>query len=395
MKYKQTSRIPVTKVVDFSQQVPFNIACTICEHQLVGDITLTPIQGPGYSSEYYPAPYSKAIYRIVGDGTSSVTFAAPFKQSSVSEPFSNNSGVVNLIQFLFDGVDYWYTISYNIVDHPTTTIVPTTAPVIPVLQSIVVDTENPSNLILTFDSALDENYTPDASAFAVLVNDVTATITNVSVSGLTITLTLSSAIVSGDVVTVSYDNVIVDELLLTFSNIADASLLIEGNASLVVDWNTFWGSSVFTRVTINGNIVNLRGGAGISLPSALYTSEYKPVSIVDTLGAVITLDLSNTSITEPPILTGLTALQILYLTNTSITEPPVLTGLSVLREFSIAQCPALHTADLDTILTYFGTYRENITVVYLGQYPEVLPTTSVLEAAQTANPQCTFLTYID
>jgi parallel beta-helix repeat protein len=179
MKYKQISRIPVTKVVDFSQQVPFNIACTICEHQLVGDITLTPIQGPGYSSEYYPALYSKAIYRIIGDGTSSVTFAAPLKQSSVSEPFSNNSGVVNLIQFLFDGADYWYTISYNIVDHPTTTVVPTTAPVIDI----------PTDFTATVisDTAIDLNCTTtEALSYEISTNGTDFTEVGTTVKGTTI-----------------------------------------------------------------------------------------------------------------------------------------------------------------------------------------------------------------
>jgi hypothetical protein len=40
--------------------------------------------------------------------------------------------------------------------------------------------------------------------------------------------------------------------------------------------------------------------------------------------------LAYTAITEPPVLTGLTALATLSLANTAITEPPVLTGLTAL-----------------------------------------------------------------
>jgi Leucine-rich repeat (LRR) protein len=133
----------------------------------------------------------------------------------------------------------------------------------------------------------------------------------------------------------------VDELLLTFTNISDADTLIGGNSSLVADWNTFFttwdaGFGGFTAVSVVGNVVNLQGGTAISLPPDLYTSASKPLTIVDTLGDVTRLDLSNTSIIDPPVLTGLTALQELYLNNTSITDPPVLTGLIALQQLYLS-----------------------------------------------------------
>jgi hypothetical protein len=81
----------------------------------------------------------------------------------------------------------------------------------------------------------------------------------------------------------------VDELLLTFDDIANASLLIGGDATLVADWNTAFGSPVrpFTAVQVNDNVVNLIGGSDIAVPDELFSSAFNHlVSIVDTLGAI-------------------------------------------------------------------------------------------------------------
>jgi hypothetical protein len=71
----------------------------------------------------------------------------------------------------------------------------------------------------------------------------------------------------------------------------------------------------------------------------------------------------------------------------ALAEIPTLTGHDYLTILSLRYCE-LTVELVDEVLTYFGTYRATITYVYLDQ--NAVPTPSVLLAAQTANPQCTF-----
>jgi hypothetical protein len=99
-------RVADTRIIDFSLYVPFHMVCAVCEHTLITNIGLAidPVDVdkhvPGYG----------ALYRITGDGASTVLFEATFQKSSGSGDFDTTAGVVNLISFIFDGVDYWYNI---------------------------------------------------------------------------------------------------------------------------------------------------------------------------------------------------------------------------------------------------------------------------------------------
>ena len=61
-----------------------------------------------------------------------------------------------------------------------------------------------------------------------------------------------------------------------------------------------------------------------------------------------------------------------------------------MQNIYIEYCPNLNQADIDSVLTYFSIYRASILDVELHQIPPIAPTYSILLAAQTANPQCTF-----
>jgi hypothetical protein len=99
-------RVQDTRIIDFSLYVPFHMATAVCEHTLVGSIGLAidPVNVefhvPGYGS----------IYRIIGDGVSVVLFDANLKKSTGSGDMVYTAGILNLITFMFDGVDYWYNI---------------------------------------------------------------------------------------------------------------------------------------------------------------------------------------------------------------------------------------------------------------------------------------------
>ncbi len=73
--------------------------------------------------------------------------------------------------------------------------------VIPALSSATV---NGTNLVLTYNESLDTTSTPGLGTFTVKVNNSTATISSVTISGSAVTLTLASAVTADQTVTVSY-----------------------------------------------------------------------------------------------------------------------------------------------------------------------------------------------
>lgn len=92
-----------TFFIDYVSKVPFNRPCTITEHTIISSDVIVP------DTKNSPIPGNGAIYRLIGDGTHTPTFTG-FQQSSASGVYDPTSGVLNLVTFLYDGVDYWYTI---------------------------------------------------------------------------------------------------------------------------------------------------------------------------------------------------------------------------------------------------------------------------------------------
>lgn len=93
--------------VAYSVNVPFNRACTVCEHTLIANDTLVP------SALVTPVPGCGAIYRLIGDGTHIPVFTG-FSQANSSFAYDETAGVVNIVVFLYDGFEYWYTINQAI-----------------------------------------------------------------------------------------------------------------------------------------------------------------------------------------------------------------------------------------------------------------------------------------
>lgn len=97
------------KVTEFSEEVPFYRACTICQVGIETDsIIISPLVTTAVGK--IPIPGATAIYRLRGDGTNSPTFSHAFKKTKGSEEYDTTLGAVNLVRFLYDGVDFWYTI---------------------------------------------------------------------------------------------------------------------------------------------------------------------------------------------------------------------------------------------------------------------------------------------
>lgn len=111
MSQKRFEKIPVTQIGPYITSIPFNTGMYIVtDYILDSNDTLEPLTQSGTPELYVPVPGYGAIYRLVGDDTHIPVFGAPFKKSSGSGDYDETLNVVNLVTFLFDGVDYWYSI---------------------------------------------------------------------------------------------------------------------------------------------------------------------------------------------------------------------------------------------------------------------------------------------
>lgn len=98
------------EIIEYRKDVPFYNMCSVCEHTLITNDEITVLDHAAIATNAKPVPGCGAIYRLIGDGTHAPTFAATLKKSSGSGDYVSTSLVVNLITFIFDGVDYWYSI---------------------------------------------------------------------------------------------------------------------------------------------------------------------------------------------------------------------------------------------------------------------------------------------
>jgi hypothetical protein len=106
-----SKQIPVTLVGPYSPNVPFHLGMFVTEkNKLTTNDAFLPILPIGVIEAQKPVPGYGAIYRVYGNGVAIPTFGSPFKKSSGSGNYDETDGVLNLITFMFDGVDYWYSI---------------------------------------------------------------------------------------------------------------------------------------------------------------------------------------------------------------------------------------------------------------------------------------------
>lgn len=140
-----------------------------------------------------PVKGSRTYLRLVSDGSHVPTFSG-MKELGGSAGYDNRSGIVNEIEFYYDGYDYWYFINQAI----GAVAVDTTAPT---ANSSAVANATPTIVNITMSEALDSAFVPAASAFTVSGH----TVSSVAISGSAINLTVSSAFVYGEAArTVSY-----------------------------------------------------------------------------------------------------------------------------------------------------------------------------------------------
>ena len=108
---KRYSNKTITEIIDYNIEVPFHNTCSICEHTVIANDVLSPSLPAESPGSKQPVPGCGALYRLIGDGVHTPTFdAVNFKKSSASGNYDPTLNVVNLVAFIYDGADYWYSI---------------------------------------------------------------------------------------------------------------------------------------------------------------------------------------------------------------------------------------------------------------------------------------------
>ena len=90
-------------LVKFSTSVPFEASYSYAKsYKLTGTRTFTP-------KTTGAIPGAKTVYRIVGNGTATLTFPG-INLKSTSGAFVVTDDILNILEFTYDGTDFWVDI---------------------------------------------------------------------------------------------------------------------------------------------------------------------------------------------------------------------------------------------------------------------------------------------
>lgn len=171
--------------VAYSSAIPLTGNLYMPQQTVTGAVTFSVAAGPVKGAQCY--------LRLVANGTNAPTFTG-MREWGGSSGYDNRNGIVNEINFWFDGNDYWYAISQEVGAAAVDTTAPTAS-------SAAVANATPTVVNVTMSEALDAAYVPAASAFTVSGH----TVSSVAISGSTINITVSAAFTYGEAAqTVAY-----------------------------------------------------------------------------------------------------------------------------------------------------------------------------------------------
>jgi hypothetical protein len=179
-RLSSSSQGELVGTAEFSTAIPLTFAGqTYMPQQTVSSVlaftvAASPVQG------------ALVYVRLVADGTNAPTFTG-MKEWGGSLGYDNRAGIVNEVQFFYDGYDYWFSISQAIGAVAVDTVAPTAG-------SALVANAAPTIVAITMSEALDPAYVPAASAFTVSGH----TVSSAAISGSTINLTCTAAFVNGE-----------------------------------------------------------------------------------------------------------------------------------------------------------------------------------------------------
>lgn len=101
----------ITETGPVVESVPFHRTSYSAEGIVTANLTFKPVISQGTEESLKPIPGNTATYTLVGNGVAGISFDSLFIKHPDSMDFNNTNGVVNRIEFLFDGVSFWYTLT--------------------------------------------------------------------------------------------------------------------------------------------------------------------------------------------------------------------------------------------------------------------------------------------
>jgi hypothetical protein len=214
------------------------------------------------------------IMRFVSDGVLANTPAfTGMKGLTGSSGWDNRTGIINLVQMLYDGVDYWYSIGQD-ADQG---VVDTTAPVVSSRSF------NATGTVLTifYNEILLTSSVPPNNAFTGV------TVTNVAISGTTVVLTVNQ-VPGGTTITLGYTGTAIKDLAGNSAAASSGTV----TAPAVVDT---------TPPTLSSSSINNAGNTVVlTFNEALLTTSVPPttaftgatVTAVAVAGSAVTLTLN-------------------------------------------------------------------------------------------------------
>jgi hypothetical protein len=107
MRKQYNKRPEIVYVGDYTTEIPFYIEFFVTEHLLNTPDILTPQRDTEGKS---PRIGATSIYRLIGDGSTEPTFHSSLTKASTSANYDVTQGIVNVIEFFYDGETFWYTI---------------------------------------------------------------------------------------------------------------------------------------------------------------------------------------------------------------------------------------------------------------------------------------------
>jgi len=201
--------------------------------------------------------------------------------------------------FIDAGTDVGITYTGKAPDLGAFEVQSATTPASPVYISSSVENSAPSIITLIYDLSL-ANIIPAVSSFAVMVNSVSKTVTNVSITGTTVNLTLSGTVVYGDKVTIAYSKPAVNPLQTTAGGQAASftAQTVTNKVNAVTAVNPVYVSSVVgnltpavLEMTYNLTLANIVPAS--SSFSVLVNSNARSLSSVAISGTKVLLTLSS------------------------------------------------------------------------------------------------------
>lgn len=217
----------------------------------------------GFSIAAAPVQGALCYVRLAADGTNVPTYAG-MKEWGGSSGYDNRNGIINEVQFFYDGYDYWYSISQAIGATAVDAIPPTAS-------SAAVANSAPTIVSILMSEAMNGTYVPAASAFTIGGHAVS----NVAISGSSINLTCSAAFVNGEAArTIAYTQT-------GTNNARDLAGNLLGNFTALAITNNV--GAVATGVTMAGPT-----GGATSVASTNFTVGVTPVGSAITGTVIVT-----------------------------------------------------------------------------------------------------------